>query len=340
MRKATKWVAFMVIVAMVAAALLAGTAAAFAEETQPPAETQDTTTTVTAAPVVDNLGIVEVLVWDDSINPDGYYSIGELVDGITVNLYRSDMDDARNYGPYTLVGSKKTGPGGFGPLGTSGPPGQPPVYEHGWAGWNALPVMADRPTKYKMELVLDNTFLPLNGTVSEVELWDWPLFGLHYCWYAPTATEPASPEMDGYQIQSTTVTIAGVVWSDASADLIRQWAEKRLSGWTVVLTNKSGKKLASTTTNASGYYQFRGLSPGTYKVWAVGQRNWKLVAPYYKMCTWPPSGCEKGSYTISGKAGKYYFNNDFGFLDMKDSAWAPLYYGLWWIGLLQYQFKR
>jgi hypothetical protein len=40
---------------------------------------------------------------------------------------------------------------------------------------------------------------------------------------------------------------------------------------------------------------------------------------------------------VVGKAGKYCVNKDFGMLNMKQSVWAPLYYSLWLIGLLQYQ---
>jgi hypothetical protein len=333
MRRATKGLVLLLVLTMAAMALLAGTVTALAEEAEPPQETTEATTE--AAPVIRNAGIIEVLVWDDSINPDAEYSDEELVDGITVNLYRSDQNDDRTtWTPYTLVGSQKTGIGGYGVFGYEGDPN--PVYQHGWAGWNALPVRTDRPTKYKMELVLDSTFNALNGTVREVELWDY--FGLHYKWFAPLASDPDNP-LSGYQIQSTTVTISGVVWSDANADLTRQWAEQRLSGWTVILTNKYGWKISSTTTNANGYYQFRGLKSGTYKVWVCGQRNWKQVAPYYKLCTWPPWGCEKGHHVIAGQAGNYYVNNDFGLLDMRDSTWSLLYYGLWWVGLLQYQFK-
>lgn len=71
----------------------------------------------------------------------------------------------------------------------------------------------------------------------------------------------------------------------------------------------------------------------------AAQSGWKQVCPHYKLLTIPPWGCEKGHYTINVQAGKYYVNNDFGMLSMRDSVWAILYYGLWWIGLLQYQFQ-
>lgn len=74
-------------------------------------------------------------------------------------------------------------------------------------------------------------------------------------------------------------------------------------------------------------------------MWVAKKIGWKQVYPYYKLCTWPPFDYEKGHHTIDVKAGNYYVNNDFGMLSMKESIWATLYYGLWWIGLLQYQFQ-
>ncbi|MBN2025598.1 MAG: hypothetical protein JW854_02380 [Actinobacteria bacterium] len=349
MRRATKWVAFTVIMAMLSMFIMAGSVAAHAwwwqpppeeneqpaEETQPPAEETGTTeeTSETEEQISGNIGICELLVWDDSINPDNAYSIDELVDGIKVELWRADMKDDRTYGDYVYVGTKTTGPGGYGIFGTSGEPS--PVYEHGWAGWNELPVKPDRPTKYKMKLVLDNTFDALNGTEREFELWHFGL--LYYRWFSPICPDPA--QQGSYQIESTTATISGIVFYDTNADLIREWQERRLEGWKIVLTNKYGWKIASTTTNVNGYYQFRGLSPGTYKVWIDSERGWRQVAPYYKLCTWPPWGCEKGHYTVRAERGRYYFSNDFGMIDMNDSVWALLYYALWYYGLLQYQFQ-
>ncbi|MDD3718054.1 MAG: SdrD B-like domain-containing protein [Actinomycetota bacterium] len=330
MRRATKWLVFMLIVTMLTASLLAGAATALAQETEPAAEPEE------AAASSANIGVIEALVWDDSINPDNDYSIDELVDGIAVELYSAESAE----GPWALVSTQKSGPGGFiGNAITGWFPSNPPVYQHGWVGWRELPVRTDIETYYRLVLVEDGTYKALNGTEREaIFRVNWGQLDVrYYMYYYPMAKDV---ENSSFQIKSTTATIAGDVWSDASADLIKQWAEKRLEGWTVVLTNWYGRKIASTTTNANGYYQFRGLSPGTYKVWVVGQRKWKQVAPYYKLCTWPPYGCEKGHYTISASRGKYYFNNDFGMLDMRDSIWATLYYGLWWIGLLQYQFTR
>lgn len=200
-------------------------------------------------------------------------------------------------------------------------------------GWNNLPldVWGDN-TFYKVELDVNGTFKPLDGGERVAQLNPW---NLHSVQYLPGTFDTTPP----FAINSTSAYIGGTVWSDANADQSRQWAERPLEGCTVVLTNRYGSRVATATTNRYGYFYFQGLQPGTYKVWVMSKRYFKQVAPYYKLLTWPPCGCEKGHYTISAVKGKYYENNDFGLLDMKDSVWATLYYGLWWIGLLQYQFR-
>ncbi len=274
---------------------------------------------ISAVPV-ENTGKIEVVVWDDQVLPNVREPKQEGVDGITVNLYKLNDE-----GGWDLYGSKKTGYGGFFW-----------VVEHGWVGWSELPVMTDwrATTRYKLQLVTDNTFLPVNRSEIIVDL---NITNLYYRWYFELDENDA--ELPAFQIRSTTVLISGIVWYDANADLVREWHEPVQAGWTIVLTDQYGRRLATTKTDARGYYQFRGLKPGTYKVWVAEQRGWKQVCPYYKLLTIPPWGCEKGHYTVRGEAGKYYANNDFGMLSMRESIWATLYYGLWWIGLLQYQFQ-
>jgi hypothetical protein len=357
MRKATKWLAFLVIMTMVMTFILAGAVTAHAfwwrppreeettvEEPETPAEETETTTTV-EEPAERTGGVIEALIWDDARSPDGQYTPDDLIDGLTVQLYRLEnkvqlSDDATDYtfkdpnssglwnGDWVLYDSKVSGPGGF-ILGSDA------MFEylHGWVGWNNLPLDQWDPTWYKLVLVDDGTFDPLAGIERFASLsWN----NWHNIQFFPMREEYSPP----FEIGSTTGTISGTVWSDANADLIREFPEKTLEGWTLLLTNRYGSRIATAKTDRYGFYYFRGLKPGTYNVWVDGQRNWKQVAPYYKLCTWPPWGYEKGHYTISAKAGVYHQNNDFGFLDMKDSTWALLYYGLWWVGLLQYQFTR
>jgi hypothetical protein len=264
------------------------------------------------------IGKIEALVWDDTITPDGTYSIEELVDGILVDLYKEETD-----GTWTLVSRKATGPGSF----------TPPIgYEHGWVGWDQLEVDPYATTRYKMELVFDDTYIPVNGATRYADLNMW---NLHSAFFFPMAEAPFQPAP---QIQTTTATIGGYVWWDANADQVRQWAEPAYADWEVVLTNSWGRRIATTKTDANGYYQFRGLKSSTYKVWVKKKRGFKLVYPYHKWITFEPWGCEEGHHKIKTQNGNYYMHNDFGFLDMSNT-WAPLYYLLWQYGNIQYQFQ-
>ncbi|MDY6796112.1 MAG: hypothetical protein SWK76_12685 [Actinomycetota bacterium] len=86
-------------------------------ETGSKEETVNGETASTEEPAT-NIGKVEALVWDDSINPDGTYSIEELVDGILVDVYLKEAD-----GTWTLISRKATEPGSLTPAICN---------EHGW----------------------------------------------------------------------------------------------------------------------------------------------------------------------------------------------------------------
>ena len=183
MRRATKWLAFMVIMTMLTTFILAGSVSAYAwwswdppEEEQAADETEPPAETTVEAPAERTGGVIEALVWDDSRSPDGEYTSDDLIDGITVNLYRLEnkvqlSDTATEYtfqdpfssgkwnGNWVLYDSKVSGPGGF-------VQGQDALFEylHGWVGWNNLPLDQYDPTWYKLELKDDDdTFEPMNG---------------------------------------------------------------------------------------------------------------------------------------------------------------------------------
>jgi hypothetical protein len=308
-------------------------------------------------------GIVEAVVWDDFMTPDGVLDYDDLVDGVRVDLYhlankknvgRAEVGDIEaisaelerneiekyeyqdvvgylwdgDWEPYAPCPSQVTGPGGYWLSEEA-----QIEYQHGWVGWKDLPLDAfwDH-TFYKIELFDDGTYDALGSGVRVAHL---NASNSHVREFLPLGFKDMPP----FEIQSTTAAICGYVWSDANADLQRTFPEKHLADWTVVLTNSRGSKIASAKTNRYGYYYFQGLRPGTtYKVWVENRRLYNQVAPYYRFFTWPPWGCNKGHHTIYTQAGKYYKGYDFGMLDMRDSIWAPLYYALWWVGLLQYQF--
>ena len=346
MRRATKWLAFLVIMAMVTVFIMTSAVTAMAwswdwwrppaeEETTPEttpaevetpaptetapaeAETPATTETEPAADDGTTIGKVDAIIWDDTIIADGIYSIEELVDGIMVELSSENSD-----GTWTLISRQTTGVGSFTP---------PIIYEHGWVGWDNLPILPWGVTRYKLDLVYDDTYKPLNGGERIAELTPW---NNYWQFFYPMAD---NDEWTAPQIQSTTAAISGYVYGDANADQERQWAEPAYEGWKVVLTDTRGRVVATTTTDQYGYYYFRGLRSGTYKVWQDKERGFKQVAPYHKIFTREPRGCEEGYHKVRASGGNYYFHNDFGSLDMS-GFWAPLYYILWLFGNLQYQF--
>lgn len=274
-------------------------------------------------PPISNSGMIQALVWDDInkdgkfVEPNGQWSVEELIDDVTVNLYRKEGDG------WVLHASARSGPGGYFPF----------SFPHGWVGFKDLPVVADfsSTTEYKLELVTDRTFAVVGDStriapLNYSNLWSFRFFNVQ-----SDAADRA------FLIKSQSVSISGTVWYDANADQVREWHEPGCAGWTVVITDLFNRTVATATTDSTGYYRVRGLKSGTYKVWVKKVRGWNQVYPYYKLLTIPPWGCEKGHHLVVGKAGSYYVNKDFGMLNMKQSVWAPLYYSLWLIGLLQYQ---
>ncbi len=276
-------------------------------------------------PPINNTGVIQAVIWDD-INgdgkfwePNGQWSVEELIDDVSVNLYRKEG------GEWVLHASARSGPGGYFPFG----------FPHGWVGFKELPVIWDfwSTTEYKLELVTDRTFKVMGETFRLAPLNVSNQWHVRFFSVKPDAADRA------LMIRSQSVSISGTVWYDANADQVRQWHEPGCSGWTVVITDLLNRTVATATTDQNGYYRVRGLRAGTYKVWVRKVRDWNQVYPYYKLLTIPPWGCEKGHHLVVGKAGNYYVNKDFGMLNMKESVWAPLYYSLWLIGLLQYQLR-
>jgi len=66
-----------------------------------------------------------------------------------------------------------------------------------------------------------------------------------------------------YVPPSTYYNVGGIVFEDTNQNGVKDTNENVLPGWTVVLKNSAGAITSITTTNASGYYVFTGLSPLT-----------------------------------------------------------------------------
>jgi hypothetical protein len=61
-------------------------------------------------------------------------------------------------------------------------------------------------------------------------------------------------------------SIGDIVWFDADSDGIQDANESGLANVTVVLYNSSGNIVTTTVTNASGFYRFDNVAPGTYTI--------------------------------------------------------------------------
>ncbi|MEZ5045997.1 MAG: SdrD B-like domain-containing protein [Chitinophagaceae bacterium] len=64
----------------------------------------------------------------------------------------------------------------------------------------------------------------------------------------------------------TTASVGNFVWLDANNDGIQDSGETGVSGVTVTLCDASGNPVATTITNANGFYIFTDVVPGTYSV--------------------------------------------------------------------------
>lgn len=69
-----------------------------------------------------------------------------------------------------------------------------------------------------------------------------------------------------YLDQPSTASLGNYVWNDLNHDGIQDANELGISGVTVTLYDGSGNPIATTVTDASGYYYFTNLTPGTYSL--------------------------------------------------------------------------
>jgi len=56
-------------------------------------------------------------------------------------------------------------------------------------------------------------------------------------------------------------------------------SEEGLSGWTIQLKDSNGAVIKTTTTGTDGYYEFCGLTSGSYQVCEVLKTGWKALSP-------------------------------------------------------------
>jgi hypothetical protein len=82
--------------------------------------------------------------------------------------------------------------------------------------------------------------------------------------YVGMAINPGLPHISGYK------------FSDLNCNGVRETGEPGLSSWTI---NLAGPVTGTTTTDASGYYQFNCLTPGNYQVFETSQPGYVVSTP-------------------------------------------------------------
>ncbi|UCC76000.1 MAG: carboxypeptidase regulatory-like domain-containing protein, partial [Anaerolineales bacterium] len=106
----------------------------------------------------------------------------------------------------------------------------------------------------------------------------------------------------------TTATKSGYKYEDMDGDgNIAEDTGNPLDNWTIKVFDTGGSEVASTTTNASGYYSFT-LNPGSYRVCEDLEAGWTQ--------SYPTSGfaCANGTtgYSITLQSGDHDRENNFG----------------------------
>ena len=117
--------------------------------------------------------------------------------------------------------------------------------------------------------------------------------------------------------------LSGFVYVDAGNDGVKGAGETAISGVTLNLLNASGATVGTTTTNDSGYYEFKNLAAGTYSVVETQPANY--------LDGKDTAGSTGGTVTndkisaITLKAGDNSVNNNFGELlptaSLGDQVW-------------------
>ena len=104
-------------------------------------------------------------------------------------------------------------------------------------------------------------------------------------------------------------TIAGTVWDDENADGVKDSTEPKFPTVTVVLLDKDGNEVASTTTNGAGEYQFIDLIPADYTVVIKPD-----TLPANSQQTGDPDPSKDHQHTVTVAAQTDVTNIDFGYV--------------------------
>ncbi len=75
-------------------------------------------------------------------------------------------------------------------------------------------------------------------------------------------------------------SLGDTVWEDVNGDGVKQAGEAGVDNVTVKLLDATNAVIGTTTTNASGFYQFTGLKPGAYTVEFVKPAGWAFTPQF------------------------------------------------------------
>ncbi len=175
-------------------------------------------------------------VWND-INKDGIQNNGEVgVAGVTVTLYNSSN---------VVVGATVTD-------------------AYGYYLFEDL-----TPADYKVGFTLPANYVFTSNDLGGNDLTDSDpdvISGLTGLYTLLAGDSNMTIDAGIYQPQPITASLGDRVWNDLDQDGIQDPNELGISGVTVTLLDALGNPVATTVTDANGYYSFNNLAPGTYAV--------------------------------------------------------------------------
>jgi uncharacterized repeat protein (TIGR01451 family) len=122
---------------------------------------------------------------------------------------------------------------------------------------------------------------------------------------------------------NTLAAIYGTIWEDHDRDGSRDAGDQGLdtgtAGITVTLRNLAGTPVYTTQTNASGYYLFTNVTPGTYTITVVSSTlppggTWTQTYDPDALCVpTKQSGCDDAHTVVNLLAGQISGSHDFGY---------------------------
>ena len=120
----------------------------------------------------------------------------------------------------------------------------------------------------------------------------------------------------GYQPVGPSSSISGTVYADLDASATRDGIDYGVAGVTVALLDADGNVIATTTTDANGYYEFPGLPTGNYTVWVNDTGN--LLGGLYQ--TEDPDAMVNGRTPVTVNGSDDVTDLDFGYTPLGHAA--------------------